>query len=422
MPNAFALVDCNNFYVSCERVFNPKLLRRPVVVLSNNDGCIISRSDEAKAIGVKMGAPLFEMRELIEAHNIEVLSSNYALYGDMSGRVAKTLQKWSPEVEIYSVDEAFLRLSYALVGDLSESGKEIGQTLKRWTGIPVSIGIAPTKTLTKIAVHIAKRSAKAHGVVNLVGSPHVERALRRVPVEDVWGIGRKHSRRLTEKGIYTALDLRSAEMRWVKKELGVAGARIVYELRGVSCLPLEACPRPKKAITSSRSFGRPVESLAEIREAIACHVAKAAEKLRHERLTARVLIVFLATHRFKTDSFFSNSTVVNLPVSTDLTPELIGYAQRAVEYVCRADCRFKKAGVILTDLAPVAPVQTGLFDNVSREKVRRVLQVMDEINASMGQDTLRFAATGLRRAWEMRCDRRSPRYTTRWDELLTLAA
>lgn len=417
MPKAFALIDCDNFYVSCERVFDPKLLRRPVVVLSNNDGCIISRSDEAKALGIRMGAPAFEMRAILEAHSVEVLSSNYALYGDMSGRVVNALQMWSPEVEVYSIDEAFLGLPHQPASNLTETGRDIARTVGKWTGLPVSVGIAPTKTLAKLAVHLAKKSVKAHGLVNLVDSLYVEQALGRVPVEEVWGIGRQRAQRLRAAGIDTALDLRGTDASQVRRWLGVAAARIIYELRGESCLPLETCPRPKKSITSSRSFGRPIESLAELREAVAFHVTRAAEKLRRERLAACVMVVFVMTNRFEPASFFSGSVTADLPVPTDLTPELIGYAREAVGQAYRPGMQFRKAGVLLTDLVSVSPAQAGLFDQVDRERAHRVMRAVDEINALMGRDTLRYAASGLKQNWQMRRERRSPRYTTCWSEL-----
>ncbi|MDQ3688397.1 MAG: Y-family DNA polymerase [Acidobacteriota bacterium] len=269
--NTACLLD----YVSCERVFNPKLCGRPVVVLSNNDDCIIARSDEAKAVGVKMGAPLFQIQKLIDAHRVEVYSSNYALYGNMCTRVMDTLREISPEVEVYSIDEAFVGLSGVTTERLHAIGRETSERVRKWTGIPVSIGIAPTKTLAKVAAYIAKKSSRAEGVVNFVDSPYLDAALARVPVENVWGVGRNYARRLKERGIGTARDLRSAHDGWVRKEMGVAGLRILYELRGTSCLPLESCPPPKKGITVSRSFGRPVESLEEIREAVAAYVSRA---------------------------------------------------------------------------------------------------------------------------------------------------
>lgn len=421
MRPVFALIDCNNFYVSCERVFNPRLRGRPVVVLSNNDGCVISRSEEAKALGVRMGAPLFQIQKLIDAHRVEVFSSNYALYGDMCARVMETLRETSPEVEIYSIDEAFISLSGVAAENLRNVGREARERVRRWTGIPVSVGIGPTKTLAKVAAHLAKKSGRAEGVVSLVDSPHLDAALARVAVEDVWGVGRNFARLLKGRGIVTARDLRSAGERWIKKEMGVVGVRLLYELRGVSCLPLESCPPPKKGITVSRSFGRPVESVEEAREAVAAYVSRAGEKLRRQQLAATTLIVFLATNRFVPEPHHAASVVINLPVPTDVTPELIRYAREGVGHVFRAGHKFKKAGVMLVGLVPVSPVQAGLFDRMDRERARRLMQTVDAVNARLGRDTVRYAGVGLGQSWRARSERRSPGYTTRWDELLTLS-
>lgn len=421
MLPVYALVDCNNFYVSCERVFNPRLRGRPVVVLSNNDGCIISRSEEAKAVGIKMGAPVFQAQDIIGAHKVEVFSSNYSLYGDMSHRVMETLREFTPDVEVYSIDEAFLHLSGFRHEKLTATGTEMRETVRRWTGIPISVGIAPTKTLAKIAVQIAKKSNKAHGVVNLFGSPYTDAALARVPVEEVWGIGRNRARLLKGAGIKTARDLRSADDRWIRSRMSVAGLRIVHELRGTSCLPLEECPSSKKSITVSRSFGCAVETLAEVREAVACYVSKAAEKLRSGRLAARVLMVFLATNRFSDAPQYAPSVIINLPVPSDLTPELIRYAHEGVERVFRPGYQFKKAGVMLFDLVPASPAQGGLFDRIDRARARRVMAAIDAINARMGAGTIRCASIGFNpKRWQTRLEKRSPRYTTNWRELLLL--
>ena len=424
MPTAFALVDCNDFYVSCERVFDPSLRRRPVVVLSNNDGCIISRSAEAKAAGIKMGAPLFESRGLIEAHGIEVFSSNYSLYGDMSRRVMETLLEFTPEVEVYSIDEAFLTLAVKQPGDLAALGQRMREIIRKWTGIPTCVGIAETKTLAKIAVRLAKKSCKANGVVNLAGSPYLDVALGRMTVADVWGIGRNLTRRLKSMGITTALELRAADVRLIRSRFGVTVARIVHELRGESCLPLNLCPPPKRSITVSRSFGSAVESLAEIREALAFYVARAAEKLRRGNLAARVLVVFVATNRFSDSPQYCPTVTVQLPVPTLHTPELMRLAHQAIERVYRPGYQYKKAGVMLLELVPDSPVQSGLFDRLDRDRARRLMHAIDAINTRMGAETIRYAASGLRREqrrWQTRFDKRSPRYTTAWKELLTLA-
>ena len=422
MPSAFALVDCNNFYVSCERVFNPKLLARPVVVLSNNDGCVISRSEEAKALGIRMGAPLFEVRDIVEAHGVEVFSSNYMLYGDMSRRMMETLHDCERDVETYSIDEAFVELTEASASDLQRKGRALRDKLGKWTGIPASVGIARTKTLAKLAAHIAKKSVRAAGVVNLADARCVREALVRSRVEDVWGIGPRRARTLKALGIESALDLSLTDERRIRRLLGTGGARIVQELRGLSCISLEAGgPQPKKSITVSRSFGRPIESLAQLSEAVAFYVSKAAEKLRRERLAARVLVVFMLTNRFRPETFHSASTLLNLPVPTDLTPELIEHARRGVERAYREGCRYKKAGVMLCDLVPASPVQSGLFDGRDRQRAQRTMRVLDEVNARLGEGTLRYASTGFKHDWRTLFEMRSPRYTTCWNELLTLS-
>ncbi|HEX7176099.1 MAG TPA: Y-family DNA polymerase [Pyrinomonadaceae bacterium] len=417
----FAVVDCDNFYVECERVFAPALRRRPVVVLSNNDGCVISRSAEAKALGIGMGAPLFQVRDVVSEQGVRVFSSNYALYGDMSGRVMQTLASLSPEVEVYSIDEAFVRFDAAgRKGKPLDHAHAVRERIRRWTGVPVSIGLGPTKTLAKVAVRLAKRSG-AESVYSLDGGAATEEALANLAVGEVWGIGRKRARVLHDAGIETALGLSRADGRWLRRRLSIVTLRTAYELRGVSCLPLECCPRPKRSITTSRSFGRPVETLPEIQEALAYFVTKAAEKLRRARLAARVLHVFLMTNRFEPETFYAGAATVPLSVPTDLTPELIGHARGAAARAFREGCQYRKAGVMLLDLVDARPAQAGLFDDRDRERARRVVRAVDEINARLGEGAVRFgAAGGAGRPWRTRCESRSPRYTTCWRELLTL--
>jgi len=419
----FGLVDCNNFYVSCERVFNPKLAGRPVVVLSNNDGCIISRSEEAKAIGVRMGAPLFQTQALLDAHAAAVFSSNYALYGDMSCRVAETLETFTPDIERYSIDEAFLLLEgCAAAEELTATGREMRRRIERWTGIPVCIGLAATKTLAKTAVEIAKHSEKAGGVVNLFGSAYLEQALARVKVERVWGVGPNYARRLKAAGIRSALDLREADARRWRRRTSVVLERIIHELRGTSCLPLELCPLPPRSLTVSRSFGSPVETLWELREAVALYATRAGEKLRRRALVADAIVVFLATSRFAGDPVHAPSAAVALPSATSYTADLIRYAHRALERIYTPGRRFKKAGVMLVGLAPAPPAQGHLF--ASNERADRLMHALDQINARMGRRVLHYGALGLKKRarWQSVCERRSPRCTTRWEELLTVCA
>ncbi len=417
MPPVFALVDCNNFYVSCERVFDPKLDGKPVVVLSNNDGIVVARSNEAKALGIAMGVPAFQIRSLIRAHDVQVFSSNYALYGDLSRRVMDTLAQFSPHVEVYSIDEAFLNLSGFTGRNLTEYGRAIRATVKRWTGIPVSVGIAETKTLAKIAGEVAKHRRDASGVCDLTTWPDRGALLADIPVEDVWGVGPNWARLLTEHGVRTARDLREADERWIRTRMGVVGARIVQELCGRSCLTLEDCPPPKQAVTVSRMFGRPITTLAEMREAVAAYTARAGEKLRRERLAVTVLTVFLTTNPFKDEPQYSNAATVTLPVATDATPELLRQALRSIERIYREGYRYNKAGVMLTALVPASQVQGDLFDDRDRERSSRLMRLLDRINAEMGAGTLRYAAEGYVKRWRTRFERRSPAYTTNWRDL-----
>ncbi len=418
MPPVFALVDCNNFYVSCERVFQPKLDGKPVLVLSNNDGIVVARSNEAKALGIAMGVPAFQVRALIRKHDVQVFSSNYALYGDLSRRVMDTLAQFSPQVEVYSIDEAFLSLSGFTGRNLTEYGRAIRATVKRWTGIPVSVGIAETKTLAKIAGEVAKRTRDAGGVCDLTAWPDRGALLADIPVEDVWGVGPNWAKLLTESGVRTARDLREADEHWIRKRMGVVGARIVQELRGVSCLTVEDCPPPKQAVTVSRMFGRPVATLAEMREAVAAYTARAGEKLRHERLAATVLTVFLTTNPFKTDEpQYSNVVTIKLPAATDATPDLLRYALRGIERIYRDGYRYSKAGVMLTALVPASQRQLDLFEDRDRERSSRLMRVLDRLNADMGAGTLRYAAEGYVKRWRTRFERRSPASTTNWRDL-----
>jgi len=406
----------NNFYVSCERVFQPTLSGKPVVVLSNNDGCVIARSEEAKAFGIPMGLPAFQLADLLQDQPIEVYSSNYTLYGDMSARVMMTMAQWTPDVEVYSIDEAFLKLSALPPEGLSVYGQTMRTTIQQWTGIPVSIGLGPTKTLAKLANRLAKRSAEAGGVVALTATSEVEAALAQTPIEHLWGIGPGYTRRLKAHAITTALQLRDANDRWIRQLLGVVGQRIVWELRGISCLPLERCPPPKHSLMMSRSFGRPITTLTEMREAVATYMTRAAEKLRRHHVAARVVTVFLTTNRFRDEPQYTKSATMPLPVATQDTAELIRYALQGIAQIFREGYRYKKAGVMVTELVPAHQIQAHLFDQHDRERSRRLMAAIDAINTQWGSGTVRYAAVGVQPRWRMRCVRRSPRYTTRWEE------
>lgn len=423
----FALVDCNNFYASCERVFDPRLKGKSIVVLSNNDGCIVARSSEAKALGIGMGKPFFQCRDIIEKHGVHVFSSNYTMYGNMSERVMNTLAQFTPEMEIYSIDEAFLNLSgcdhLGKHGDLTEYARNICATVKQWTGIPVSIGIGRTKTLAKVANRIAKKSTHAKGVFNLIDSPYMDKVLERVGMADVWGIGRQSVKKLKDKGVTNAQQLRDINDRLIRKQMGIVGLRLVYELRGVSCLSLETCPPPRKGIISSRSFGRKIESLEELKEAVAAYVTKAAIKLRKQNLAAQILTVFLTTNPYsKNDKQYSKSIVFHLPTAINNTVELIHYAMQGVEQIFKEGYRYKKAGVMLAELIPACQIQTTLFDLSNNKRKNKLTETIDMINDTMGSGTLKYAVQGMTQPWSGKSENRSPRYTTSWKELLTARA
>jgi DNA polymerase V len=338
----------------------------------------------------------------------------------MSARVMTTLALWALDVEVYSIDEAFLHLSALPSEALAAYGQTMRTTIQQWTGIPVSIGIGPTKTLAKLANRLAKRSPEARGVVTLTSPAEVEATLAQTPIEDIWGIGPGYTRRLKAQDIRTALQLRNVQDRWVRQQLGIVGLRIVWELRGISCLPLERCPPPKQSLMVSRSFGRPITALAEMREAVATYTTRAAEKLRRAQRAAGVLTVFLMTNRFTDEPQYANSMTIPFPVATQDTAELIRYALRGIEQIFREGYRYKKAGVIVTELAPAHQMQTHLFDRQDRERSQRLMAALDALNTQWGTGTVRYGAVGLQPRWSMRCARRSSRYTTRWQELVVV--
>ncbi|GAB4336152.1 MAG: Y-family DNA polymerase [Desulfobulbaceae bacterium] len=417
MRTLFALVDCNNFYVSCERLFRPELEGRPVVVLSNNDGCVIARSNEAKALGIPMGAPYFRYRPLIEQHGVAVFSSNYGLYGDLSSRVMTILQEMEPEVEIYSIDEAFVLLPDQPCADHAGRAREIRRAVRQCAGIPVSIGIAPTRTLAKIANRFAKKEPVHGGVFDLGGRKDTDALLASVAVEDVWGIGHRHAQRLRRHDIRTALDLKNSDDEWIRKQLTVAGLRTVMELRGIPCITPDQQPVPRKSVVSSRSFRRPVSSPAELREALSTYVSIAAAKLRREGLAATILHVFIRTSPHRTGQpQHAGHVTLTLDEATAATPVLIRAARKGLQRIHRPGHAYQKAGVMLTGLTTAGRVQRHLF-RPSPGDSAPLLEAMDRINDRWGRDTLRYASCGIDRPWRMAQDRKSPAYTTRWDEL-----
>lgn len=416
----FALVDCNNFYASCERVFDPTLAGRAVVVLSNNDGCIIARSEEAKALGIRMGQPLFECRDLIARHGVHVFSSNFGLYGDLSRRVMETLASFTPDMEVYSIDEAFLDLA-GIPGDPAAYAGTIRRTVQQWVGIPVSIGIGPSKTLAKAAAKAAKKHPACGGVLDMTGRE--EETLAGIGVEDVWGVGRRYAKLLRSHGILTALDLRNAPDAWVKKHMTVAGLRTVLELRGTSCLPLEDAEPPRKAILCSRSFGRKVYRIEELEEAAAAYAARAAEKLRDQSSAASAIQVILIELPFNEGYPKTRICSATLPVATAYTPELIRTAKALLRRVYRKGPAYRKVGVMLSGIVQRGQVQLSLFHE-GREGDREIglMHTVDAVNRRWGRGTLAFAASGFARPWWMRQARRSGQFTTSWNDLPTAKA
>lgn len=417
----FALVDCNSFYCSCERVFQPKLRGKPVVVLSNNDGCIIARTDEAKALGIPMAAPFFAVRELVETHGVEVFSSNYALYGDMSRRVMQTLALHAPAMEVYSIDEAFLCLDELPVGELEPYVTHLRSTVRQWTGIPVGIGVGATKVLSKIANRAAK---KRSGVFVLDHASAAGKALLDAwPCKDLWGIASRLSWRLETLGIRTAGELARATPRIIRRQLGVVGERMVWELNGVSCLELEDVEQPRKNICCSRSFGRPIEEYEELRQAVAMHATRAGEKLRRQNLAASAIAVFLTTNRFRPDlPQYHPQLVRELLVPTAFTPELIGEAMGVLRRIYRPGFSYTKAGVLCLGLVPDHEKQGHLFKRPTQEenaKEKRLMAAVDKLNLFYGRNTVRSAAVGFQHGWQMRQARKSPCYTTRIEEIPT---
>jgi len=423
MKPIVGLVDCNNFYVSCERVFNPALEGKPVVVLSNNDGCIIARSNEAKALGIKMGEPAFKVEKFLEKHNVRVFSSNYSLYADMSQRVMETLALFTPDIEVYSIDEAFLSLERMPIRSFPHFAGHIQTTVKKWTGIPVTVGIAPTKTLAKIANETAKKNPAYKGVLNLIDHPDIDRILGAIDVSDVWGVGRQYTKFLRRHGICTALDLKNASCDWIKKYMTIVGVRTVLELRGISCIEFEDAPPPKKGICASRSFGKKIDSPADLKEALASYVARAAEKLRAQRSVASCLQVYLTTSPFREDAQYYNVATTFLPVATSYTPELIRYAFRMLEKIYKPGYKYHKIAVMLTEIKPQDCLQRDMF--VAEEgggNRQRLMETVDTVNARWGRDTLSYAAGGVQQSWKMRRAKLTPRFTTQWHELPVVRA
>ncbi|HAQ61686.1 TPA: SOS mutagenesis and repair protein UmuC [Candidatus Delongbacteria bacterium] len=414
----FALIDCNSFYASCERIFRPDLKNKPVVILSNNDGCVVALTKEAKELGVRRGSPYFKIEKSI-LDKLSVFSSNYSLYGDISHRVMNILSEFSPEMEIYSIDEAFLELAGMDI-DRTEYAKTIRAKVMKDTGIPVSVGIAGTKTLAKLANNIAKKYPKCEGVLDLTTVKDIDACLEKVPVEDVWGIGRLNTIKLTRKNIKTAKDLKNMPDGWIKTNMGgVTGLRTVLELRGQPCIDMDSVAEPKKSIVSSRSFGERVADLNGLKEAVTGYISNAAAKLRQQNSLASALSVFIYTDRFKDDEpQYNGSMTYKLPYPTSSSLELTEYGLNLLERIYKKGFRYKKAGVLLDGIVPAGSVQYNLFTPDRFDPA--VDNVLDSINKKWGDNTLFIASAGIKKKWSMRREFVSPHYTTDWNELLKI--
>jgi DNA polymerase V len=427
VQTAIALIDGNNFYVSCERVFQPELEGKPVVVLSNNDGCVVARSAEVKALGVPMGIPWFKLKDLAKQHGIIAKSSNYTLYGDMSQRMHSVIAQFSPEQEIYSIDETFLDLT-GFNRDLVAYGQEIRQRVRQWTGIPVCVGIGSSKTLAKLANHCAKKAhvpSMADGVTDLnqLSASGLRELFSRIEVGEVWGVGRKIQERLVGMGIETVQQLKDSSLSRIKKEFNVVLARTVAELNGESCLALEEVAPPKQQIMSSRSFGQPVFLLEDLSEAVVSYTSRACEKLRHQNHVAGSIQVYVRTNPFKPDEpQYNNGVTVKLLHPTNNTFRLAEAALYGLRKIYKLGYAYKKAGIMLTDLCPEHQVPVDLFsgfDLPETQRAKTLMATLDEINAKMGRGTVRSAGEGMQKSWAMRSDNKSPAFTTDWGQLAT---
>jgi len=428
----YAMIDCNNFYASCERVFNPHLEGRPIVILSNNDGCVIARSEEAKELNIPMGAPEFKFRKFFRDRGVEIRSSNYPLYGDMSRRVMETLRHLTHDIEVYSIDEAFAELSTNIYTDLEEYGRVIRDTVYKWTGLPVSVGIATSKTLAKIANETAKRNIEYNGVLSLRNNPGTDAILKKMPLQKVWGIGQGLTVRLNRHNITTAYHLKQKvdNKRWVRKHLNITGLRTVLELNGLSCMKLSEALESRKGILTSRMFGKPLYDLPEIQEAVATFISRGAEKLRAQGSVASNLQVILIGDKFSNPkSKYKYGAYTSFKVPTAHTPTLIQAGKKITESVHLPNTKYKKAAIMLTGLVPYSEVQMDLFDpELYTQQQFRLMECLDQINTKHGRNTAAFAATGLHREnnenvrWKMNQNFLSKRYTTKWDDIMVAKA
>lgn len=427
-PQRIALIDVNNCYVSCERLFRPDLIGKPVVVLSNNDGCVVARSAEARALGVPMAAPWFKLKALAKQHGIIALSSNYPLYADMSNRIMSMLARFSPYQEIYSIDECFLDLTGYTHFDLTDYAQTMRQQIRQWLGLPVCVGIAPTKTLAKLANHIAKKNDAWHGVCDLttLDTKALHHTLAHIDVSEVWGVGRRHTDALHAMGIQTVQDLRDADTTMIRKRYSVVLERTVQELRGVSCLAMDDVAPPKQQIMSSRSFGQAVYTLNDLAEATTLYVSRAAEKLRRQHSVAGAIQVHLKTNPHKPkEPQYHPSIIIPLTEATSDTLALNAAALRGLKQIFRSGYAYSKAGVMLTELSSGHQATANLFTDIAQQQKRTsLMQTLDAVNLRFGKNSLGTGIVGIatRRDWSMKQGGKSPNYTTRWDELAVVNA
>lgn len=417
--SVFGLIDCNSFYCSCERVFRPELNQKPVIVLSNNDGCAVARTDEAKALGIKMGDPYFKIRDLCKKHGVSVFSSNYALYGDMSRRVMQTIAEFVPEMEIYSIDEAFVLFEKIEAEKLIEFSRKIQEAILRNTGIPVSIGIGPTKVLAKAANQIAKKNKKATSCLFSLLDPNERlQHLKAFPVGDLWGVGRRSVEKLAQYQIRTALDFMNADEKFIERLLTIVGRRLWRELWGESCIDLELFQEDRKQIISSRSFGCLILRREELQESVANHVTTAAEKLRKQKSVTKSVLVFIQTNPHKNSPQYFNSATMKLLSGTSTTNKLIRHAFQLLDQIYKCGFEYKKAGVIFSDLIPKQGSQYDFFGAHDSPRDDVLMKTLDQINVREGRGTLKFAACGIDPFWKMACEMKSPCFTTRWNDVL----
>ena len=412
----FALIDCNAFYVSCERVFNPRLNNRPVVALSNNDGCIIARSKEAKALGIKMGVPLFKVKDIVERENVIVFSSNYTLYADMSRRVMNIISELAPSIEIYSIDEAFIELTDMKI-DYDSYARQMRKTILQYTGIPVSIGIASTKTLTKVANHIAKDDETLEGVCSLVQHNNLDKVLEDTDVADIWGVGRQLSKKLITNGVFNAKLLKNCHNEWIRKIMSVNGLKTVSELREISCLDLEETSATRKSCCTTRSFGSPLVRLEDIEQAVTTFARRATERIRGENLIASTVSVFLRTNPFDNSHYYSNSSMITLSYPTYDTMQIVKAALKLTKTLFRENYKYKKAGVLLSGFSKQGTETKDLFSE-AKYSSPKLMSAVDQINQRYGSDTIQIATECQLGRWKQKRKNCTQSYTTQLDKVL----